>query len=160
VIVLYPPLHPASNPLPVRAALIICLLFVCACAGPPETDAPLITELVTAIDTTLAAMQVPVEQRPTARVQRDQAGLLAVQVPVKHREQIRHGEVDPADVIAAANNRLAILTRDRPDLTAPTILVWLVDHGPTLDRGQVLLLDCLSEQLAREAQLEPKRKDP
>lgn len=133
--------------------MVIPLLFLAACVPPPQIDPQVRAELRAAALATSVAMELPVEQRPSAKALDDSAGLLAIQSPPQRQQAIRAGQLDRQAILGHGRDSLAQLAQQRPDLTAPAMLVWLVGHGTELDTPQLLLTDALTAQLRREARL-------
>lgn len=135
--------------------LIFLLAAVMGCKAPPKLESTVVAELTVAIEATCTAMGVAV---PAQRALHDQAGLLAIQSPVERQDAIRAGDLRVGEVVSEARETLFALEQRREGLQPPRLLVWLVEHADTLDRGQILLLDALTHQTDREARLKNAKK--
>ena len=136
--------------------LLIAVLLLAGCQPPPTSDDAVVADLHTAVALTLDAMQVPADQRPSRRALDDTVGLLAIQSPPGRQALVRNGQLGADAVLQAARDKLFLLTRERPNLKAPEMLVWLTAHPQELTRTQLLLVDALTSQLEREAKLKER----
>ena len=116
----------------------------------------MVADLRVAVASTLDAMQVPAEQRPSRRALDDTVGLLAIQSPPTRQALVRRGELGAEAVLQAARDKLFLFTRERPSLKPPAMLVWLTANPSGLTRAQLLLVDALTSQLEREAKLKER----
>ena len=137
-------------------ALLLATLLLVGCQPPPTSDDAIVAELHAGVTATLNAMQVPADQRPSRRALNDTVGLLAIQSPPERQALVRSGRLGADAVVQAARDKLFLLTRERPSLKPPGMLVWLTAHPQGLTRAQLLLIDALTSQLEREAKLKDR----
>ena len=137
-------------------AVLLALLLLTGCQPPPTSDDAVVADLRAGVTATLDAMQVPADQRPSQRAMNDSVGLLAIQSPPARQALVRSGQLGGDAVVQAARDKLVLVTRERPGMAAPSMLVWLAAHPQGLSRDQLLLLDALTSQLEREAKLKER----
>lgn len=139
-----------------HALLLAGLLLLAGCQPPPSPDAAVVADLRAGVESTLDAMRLPAEQRPSGRALDDSVGLLSIQSPPERQALIRSGRIGADAVVRTAREQLFLFARQRPGLTAPAMLSWLAAYPEGLTTAQLLVLDALTSQLEREARLQER----
>lgn len=137
--------------------LLLVALLAAGCSAHQPPDDGVAAELRSAVTATLAAMAVPAERQPSARVLDDQVRLLACRLMPERAADIRAGRV-PREAIVAGWRETLKRKAQRPSApAAPQLLVQLVEHTPAWTTAQCLLAEALLAQYQQEARLGPPK---